>query len=184
MSDTEDAAPEWPGGGLMWQAILAAAQQFVAGGRQGAAAGMPPGDATSDRLALLAGLLKSPGAAAGTADDNAGRLAVEFLGQASLIAMASGFRYWRRLMRLFDQHAALGGRLGLAGTQALSEEEQRLLAEEVRGLAREVGDAASQEGRRFALEMELLGLTLATPPDAPPDAPPNNSPRRRKRVKA
>lgn len=180
MSDAGGAAPEWPGGGLMSQFILAAARRFLAADSQGVAAAEPNLGITPGDLAFLAARLSSPGAAPASADAIVGRLAAEFFGQASMLAMESGFRYWRQLMRLADKHQTLAGRLGVAGVQVVSEMEQRLLVDELRTLARELGDAASQEGRRFALEMERLGVSLSTPPDVPSF----DAPRRHARVKA
>jgi hypothetical protein len=183
MSNAGGAAPGWPGGELMCQFMLAAARQFLAGGAPGAAAEVPPAGvvtsgATPEQLAFAAARLASPGGAAGTTE--AARLAAEFFGQASVLAMASGFRYWRRLMRLADEHQTLAGRLGAAGVQAVSATDQRRLVDELRTLAREVGDAASQEGRQFALEMERLGLSL----DAPPAGVSIDAPHRHARAKA
>ena len=94
-------------------------------------------------------------------------LAVEFLGQAALIAMMSGFRYWRRLAAVCDERLSSFARVGLGTAPGLSEEERRLLTDSLRGLARELGDAASQEARRFQAELDRLALGLATPPEAP-----------------
>lgn len=93
-------------------------------------------------------------------------LAVEFLGQAALIAMMSGFRYWRRLAAVCDERLSSLARVGLGTAQELSEEDRRVLTDSLRGLARELGDAASQEARRFQAELDRLALGLATPPEA------------------
>ncbi len=107
-----------------------------------------------------------------------GRVAAEFLGQAGLIAMISGFRYWRRLARMGEEHLSLAARMGVGGAQGMSEEERRVLADELRGLARELGEAASQEARRFRADLERLALGLAAP-----ETPAGSAPRRHARAK-
>lgn len=143
----------------MSQLLLAAAREFLAAGPKGdagSASGAQSG--LHDQLGWLAGLLQAPG---GRAASDTGWLAADFLAQAWMVAMLSGFRYWRRLAQLYDGRAALFTQFVAAGMQNLAEQEQRRLIEELRSLMREAGDAASQEARRFEAELDRLSLALA-----------------------
>lgn len=84
--------------------------------------------------------------------------------QAYLVAAASGFRYWRRVLEAYGAHQSsiLSSILTRITKQDLSEEERLGLAEDIRTYLREVADTSLQEARLLQSELEKLGEGFAT----------------------
>lgn len=156
MSEGGHSRPHWPDGGPLLDGFLTAAREaWIA----------RAGGVEVDQLAWLARLLQ-PGRSLVPGAPQPSRLAAEFLGQAALIAMTSGFRYWSCLAAVCDERLSPLARMGLGTAQELSEADRLLLTDSLRGLARELGGAASQEARRFQTELDRLALGLATQTEA------------------
>jgi hypothetical protein len=89
-----------------------------------------------------------------------------FLGQTWMVALSSGFRYWRRLVEMCGEHHA--GLLQTLMSNGLSEDERRATIDQLRAYVRDLGDVSLQEARVLQSEMERLshGLAAAVDSDA------------------
>lgn len=189
MNDDGRSGPMWPGAGMGLDAFLAIARSAWAFGSKGGDPGAPrphppdprpeDGRTEADPFAFLSEPFRASRTSVASGAPWGDAAAAEFLGQAGLIAMMSGFRYWRRLASLWSEYLELLSRLGARGQDGTSEAERLLLTEGLRRLARELGETASQEARRFQAELDHLAFGLA----ASPEDPPGPVPRRYVRVK-
>ncbi|HUC17381.1 MAG TPA: hypothetical protein VMA37_06820 [Acetobacteraceae bacterium] len=189
MNDDARSGPMWPGAGMGLDAFLAivrdawafgskdgdsraSSRDFFGEGRGGEGKAADPFASMLEPFRTF-----RASAASGTPWGGAG--AAEFLGQAGLIAMMSGFRYWQRLAALWSEHLELLSRVGSGGAASAPEAQRLLLTEGLRRLGRELGEVASQEARRFQAELDRLAFELA----ASADDPRSSTPRRYVRVK-
>jgi hypothetical protein len=123
-----------------------------------------PGQGAAAAGAAIPGAAVSGAAISGAAISGAAE-AIGFVGQAYMIAAASGFRFWRRVAETAGEHqldllrtVSEGGRGG-----------QGELIDGLRAYARELGDLSLQEARLFQAELDRLAVSLAHTDDPPPD---------------
>jgi hypothetical protein len=111
-----------------------------------------------------------PAGAPGSSDPAGDADLASLMAETLMIGAASTLRYWRELLGIYGKHQpALMQRLAWrAMTQSSAPQtEDLLLVDTVRACLREIGDAAVQEARRLASELEQIAEAVARAVDEP-----------------